>query len=616
MSEKSNMSRRRFLEATGGAASAVALTGTAVGQDTTTESGQDTTTEGGQDTTQEGGGDGDSELNLINSTMTTLDPIEATDTASGTVIQQVFDALMNYPDGAIEVETQLADDYEVSDDFTQYTFQLKEGATYHNGEEVTAQDFVYAWERLAASENSSRAYFVLDSIGIAHETTTETTEEGEEEESYEPGTLAVEASDDYTLEMELEEPFHATLPMLAYTSFAAVPEGLVDDIEGYDGEMSQDEFASESPVGAGPFEFENWATNDEASVTRFDDYHGSVANVQRVHWNIVEDANARWTYVTNQNADVFQIPTQFYDPNLLSVENTDDQGRETGTYGPVERANDETLNYQGVPTINAFYIGFNTDTVEKPARQAAAYAMNQQDVLDQIFKGRGEPSYHFTPPTIYPGGPEEYQSHAEENYPYGYNETQLDQARQVMEEAGYGQNERYSFTMTVYESSDTWEDVAVLLRDQLASAHIDMAVESAPFSTLLERGRNGNLGAYSLGWVMDWPAPDNFLQLLNPPQTDTSQAAPISYFNWSDTDAASSAEEAWATIEENRAPTDEDEQARGEAYVQMEEANWEDIALLPTYHELDQRFSYESVDISAFGAAGTSRQMYNEVSLN
>jgi peptide/nickel transport system substrate-binding protein len=599
MSEKSNMSRRSFLKATGGTASAVALTGTAVGQETTPEG-----TETGQETQAQGG-----ELNLIGRTITSLDPIRSTDTAGGRVIQQMFDGLMNYPQARIEIEQLLAQDYQVADDFTTYTFNLKEGATFHNGTEVTAQDFVYAWERLAGSPNSRRAYFILDSLGVQHETTTETTDEGEEEEVYQPGTLAVRAQDDYTLQFDLNRPFHAALEMLAYTAFAAVPEGLIGDVEGYDGEMEHQEFSTSNPIGAGPFQFESWSSNDEASVTRFDDYHGQVASVDRVHWRIIEDSNAHFTYAMNRNADAFEIPTQFYDPNLVSVEETDDLGREIGTYGPVR--NDETLGYLSVATINAFYVGFNTNSVEKPARQAAAYAMNQQDVLDQIFKGRGEPAYHFTPPNIWAGGPDQYTQHAEQNYPYGYNQTQIDQARQVMEEAGYGENNRYQFTMTVYESSDTWEDVAILLRDQLASAHIDMQVESAPFSTLLQRGRNGELEAYSLGWIMDWPAPDNFLQLLNPPQTDTSQQAPISYTNWSGTDAAEQATQAWEQVQNNLAPTDEAQQARNEAYVQIEEANWEDVTFLPTYHEALQWFNYDWVDMPAIGAAGDSRMKHN-----
>ena len=591
MSEKSNMSRRSFLKATGGAASAVAITGSAAGQETTTQ----------------GDGAAQGTLNLINSTMTTLDPIKATDTASGTVIQQIFDALMNYPDGEIEVQTQLAQGFETSEDFSTYTFNLKQGAQFHGDfGEVTAQDFVYAWERLAASDESRRAYFILDSIGVQHET--------DDEGNYQPGTLALDAIDDYTLEVSLEEPFHATLPMLAYTSFAALPEGLVGDIEGYDGEIQYQEFATSNPVGAGPFEFVRWQSNDVAEVSRFANYHGQAAQVEAVNWRIIEDDNARYTYAMNRNADYFPIPTPFYNPNNVSVEGTDDLGREFGTYGPVR--NGATLNYLAVPTINAVYIGFNTAQVEKPARQAAAYAMNQNQVINQIFKERGQAAYHFTPPSIYPGGPDAYDQHAEQNYPYGYEQTQIQQARQVMEEAGYGPNNQYEFTFTIYSGSDTWQQTAQLLRDQLASAHISMNVETAPFSTLLQRGREGNLQAYSLGWIMDWPAPDNFLQLLNPPQTDTSQDAPISYVNWSGTQAAQRATSAYEQVQDNPAPTDEAEAARNESYVEMEEANWEDVVFLPVYHRTDQRFWYGNVDISRFGAAGTSRQMYNTTELD
>jgi peptide/nickel transport system substrate-binding protein len=535
--------------------------------------------------------------------MTTLDPIAATDTASGTVIQQLFDPLMNYPNGEIEVEPLLAQDYEVSDDFTTYTFQLKEGATYHDGSEVTAGDFVYAWERLAASENSQRSYFILDSLGVEYET---------EDDGYASGSMAVEAEDDYTLSVTLAEPFHATLPMLAYTSFACYPEGIVGDVEGYDGEMEQSEFATSSPVGSGPFEFDAWSPNTEASVTRFDDYHGEVASLDGVHWQIIEDDNAVYNYAMNQNADIFGIPTAQYDPNLVSVEETDDLGRQVGTYGPMR--NDATANYLAVATINAFYIGFNTDNVEKPARQAAAYAMNQQTMVEQVFKGRGQAAYHFTPPNIYPEGPEAYSQHAEGNYPYGYNESQVDQAQQVMEDAGYDENNRYQFTLTTYES-ETWQQIAGILRDQLASAHIDMQIEQAPFSTLIERGLNGNLQGYTLGWILDWPAPDNFLQLLNPPQTDTSQADAISYVNWDGTQASQQAQQAWERIANNPAPTDQAEQARNQAYVRMEEANWEDVVFLPVYHRTDERMWYDWVDIPRFGGAGGSRQMYNQVTL-
>ncbi|WP_227353152.1 twin-arginine translocation signal domain-containing protein [Haladaptatus salinisoli] len=112
MTDTDNLTRRRFLQATGGAASAAALAGCTGG--------------GGQ-------GDGDSggkTLQLMNSPMTTLDPIKATDTASGTVIQQIFDPLMNYPNGEVAVENLLVESHEVSKDKKTYTFKLKKGAKF------------------------------------------------------------------------------------------------------------------------------------------------------------------------------------------------------------------------------------------------------------------------------------------------------------------------------------------------------------------------------------------------------------------------------------------------------------------------------------------------------
>ena len=131
------------------------------------------------------------------------------------------------------------------------------------------------------------------------------------------------------------------------------------------------------------------------------------------------------------------------------------------------------MDYLGVQTINAFYIGFNTDNVEKAAREATAYAMNQDTAVNQVFKGRGKGAYHFTPPRIYPGGRQQYNQHAKKNYPYGYNETQLQKARQVMEEAGYGPNNQYSITLTTHQST-TWQSNAKIIRDKLQSAYINL----------------------------------------------------------------------------------------------------------------------------------------------
>lgn len=613
MTDNNSLSRRRFLQATGGAASAVAIAGCTGDDSGAPEDGGS----GNQSGNQSSGGQTNRDvkenyIQLDNSTIETLDPVANTGTAGGRVIVNTCDSLMMYPDAEATVTEALASEYQVSDDNTTYTFTLKD-ATFHNGDTVTAQDFVYSFERLAASDNSKRSYFILDSLGVAHETET-VTKDGEETEVYSSGTLGVKAVDEKTLEISLSQAFHASLEMLAYASFAAVPEGIVGDIEGYDGEMEYNKFAS-SPVGAGPFQFENWEKGTAVEVSKFDDYYGTVAKTEGVHWQIIEDTQALYNYGQNKNADAIRIPSSEYDASKISIDKEDDVGRSIGTYGPMR--NGETANYMSVPEIGVFYVGFNMEAVPKPVRQAFAYAMNQQTMVQEVFKGRGEPAYHFTPPSIYPGGAKQYANHAKNNYPYGYNESQLDKARQVMEEAGYGPDNMYEVQWTQYQST-TWEDMAKIIRDQLQSAHINMKIEKAPFSTLLKRGRNGNMEVYTLGWIADWPAADNFLQLLNPPQTDTSKSAPTSYINWSSEtgDSAQAATNAWEKISNNLAPSDSAAQAREEAYVTMEEANWDDVGFLPVYHSLGERFWYDWMDIDPFGGMGESRQKLNEVTLS
>jgi len=611
MTENTTTSRRRFLQATGGAASAAAIAG-CIG--------------GGGD-----GDDGDSEqsdkrFKRIGATISTFDPVAATDTASGEVIQQMMDALTNYPNGEIETENLLADSVDISDDNTVYTFSLKD-ATFQNGDEVTAEDFVYSFERLAGSPNSRRTYFIRDSLGVTHETN-EVEIDGSTEKRYAPQSLGVTATDEKTLEIEISEPFHSVMEMLAYTAFASVPAGELGDIPGWDSdsppdyysgdemdEGTYDEFSKSSPIGAGPFEFGEWNEEENAAVERYDDYHGDTSIVAGVDWEIISDEQAAYQYSQELNSDTVSMPTSQFQQDKLTVDETDSKGRDVGTYGDLQ--NDETAQYLGVPTINSFYIGMNT-SIRKNARKAVAHVFNQPDIADQIFKNRVEPGYHFTPPGIFPGGTEGYNQHAENNYPYSYGESNIDKATELMEADGYTEDDPYEFTFTYYESgASTWGEMGERLRDQLASAHIEMTLESAPFSSLLSRGRQGNLEAYSLGWIMDWPAPDNFLQNAYPPLTNTSQegGARGLYVDWNQGSGRQAAVDAWDTIQENRGPTDDERQTRQENYLVMEEAMWEDMIMLPTHHRTDERFLYEWVDWDKFGYGGISRVMCNGVEI-
>ena len=454
-----------------------------------------------------------------------FDPVKSGDTASGTVVQNIYDGLMNYPNGETVTESLLAAEFETNDDFTEYTFTLQD-ATFHNGDPVTAEDFVYAFERLAYSPNSVRSYFILDSLGVK--------QEGGDGD-YADEDLAVFAEDEQTFRIELNQAFHATLQMLAYSSFAVYPKGIAGDSpsdeQDDEGNLTDSyrEFLEDNPVGAGPFQFDSWEKGTSVDISRYDDYYGEAANLEAVHWQVIEDDEAAYQYAMNQNADIFGIPTAQYSQDNVQNASKDESGRTVGEYGPL--ANDETAQYLKVPEVSTYYFGFNTQAVPKPVRQAVAYATNQEQLASQVFKNRQSPAYHLTPPLVYPGGGNAYDQHVQDAYPYSPGEQDIASAVQVMEEAGFSDDNRFEMTFTHYQST-VWSEIAQILQGSLSEAYIDMQIEEAQFGTLLDRGRQGNLEAYTLGWIADWPAADNFLQLIYPPNTVTGQTGVLTYTNW------------------------------------------------------------------------------------
>lgn len=537
-------------------------------------------------------------LKLTSGTVTTLDPIRATDPSTVAIIENLFDGLTTFPDGETTAELQLATDVTVSSDGRTYTASLREDATFHDGTPITASDFVYSWERLAASENSTNAYYLLEYLGVDHTTT------GGE---YDPNSMAVRALDDHTLEFTLTEPFHAALELLALPAFAVVPEGIVGDVQGYAGQTSYQSFA-ENPVGSGPFTLGHWTQNTEVTLARFADYHGVAPDLDQIHWKVVTDSTTEYTYGQNGNADLLTVPDDKYDPGKLKVSKTDAKLRRFGVYGPMQ--NGKTVSYLGTPLTRTYYIAFNADRVEKPARQAVAYAMNQREVVDDYLETRAEPAAHLTPPAIYPN--DDYAAHANDHYPYGYESTELAMATQVMEDAGYSESNMYEFTLTTYESR-TLKGISQLLQDKLGAAHVDMKYEEEYFSTYLNRLVNGDVDAYIFGWFANWPRPDDFLKNLNPPATRTDGSADGFSVNWSGTDGSEQAEQAWQQVEANMEPTGQARQVREQAYISMERANWEDVVVLPLYHPIDERFAYDGVDVAPFGGLGSTYQEYNRV---
>ncbi|WP_135667435.1 ABC transporter substrate-binding protein [Halorhabdus rudnickae] len=346
--------------------------------------------------------EGDDTVNDISGTFSSLDPIASGNTESGNKVMDMFDAPLNYVNGTVETEPLIVEDYTVSDDLTEYEFTLKEGIQFHGDYgEVTASDVVYSFRRLVESDNSTNTYFPLSVLDMEHET--------DDEGNVVSGSTGVEATGEYTFTISLNSPFGYALEVFAYSAFSVVPEGIVGDIEGYDGEMAWEEFST-SPVGCGPFVFEEWQEGNggQFRASAFEDYHGGAPSFGETHEAIITEDSAKYNYFLNENADVSEIPTPQYDPELVTEETTNDRGQTLGTYGPLEGG--KTVNMSTTPAINTYYVAFHMEKVPKPVRQAMAYVLTREDFVESVFKGRGEAAYHLTPKQVFPGGAEGYDS--------------------------------------------------------------------------------------------------------------------------------------------------------------------------------------------------------------
>ncbi|MFB6206639.1 MAG: ABC transporter substrate-binding protein [Haloglomus sp.] len=445
-----------------------------------------------------------------------------------------------------------------------------------------------------------------------------------------PGSTAVEKTGKYSFQIQLRDPFAFAVPVLAYSAFSIIPEGIVGDIQGYEGDMSYEKFSTSNPTGAGPFRFERWESGDggEFAASPFEDYHGEPADFS-LQDAIITSPTAQYNYFLNQNSDVDGIPTEKYQPNKVNL--PDKSGQKIGTYGPLE--NGKTVNMARTPTINTFYVGFNMEKVPKAVRQAMAYVINRESFVKNVFKSRGAGAYHLTPTQIFPGGADKYQSHWQgyqggstgggnfnglKGYPYSPNQNDIAAAKQVMREAGYGPDNRFKLDWLQYQSP-TWKQMANTIRSRLEAAYIDMNISSAAFGPLLSQSEKGKHEALTLGWIADYPAPQNFLQLVDPPNTvyDAEGRQPNgARLFWSkdakdDDSVRQFMVNQFDRIQNNPGTSQKAQQIRADAAVKMEEGLWASAALLPVYHRTDDLFWYDTVDYVPPGAMGASRSKAN-----
>lgn len=298
--------------------------------------------------------DGNSVTVGIAQDLDSLDPHKAVNAGTSEVLFNIFEGLMKAsPDGG--VIPAVASDYEMSDDGLTYTFTLREGVKFHNGNEVTLEDVLYSLERCAGSENDGTPLISAFSnvIGIAAD---------------EAGRVVV----------TLAAP---SLEFINSMTAAIIPAGSGSTV-------------AASPVGTGPFRFVSYVPQSSMEMVRFADYWGEGAKLDSVTFKIITDTN---TLVMGLKGGTLDMVIHL--PNTVSAE--------------VEK--DFTVLGDTMKLVQALYINNSVEPFDDVrVRQAMYYAIDVQEIIDFVCDGAGVP----TGTSMYPAFTKYFVAELADKYPH------------------------------------------------------------------------------------------------------------------------------------------------------------------------------------------------------
>jgi peptide/nickel transport system substrate-binding protein/oligopeptide transport system substrate-binding protein len=405
---------------------------------------------------------------MLGANPVTLDPALVTDAYGGSVVRQIFDGLVQL-DANLKPIPALAEFWEASRDGRTWTFTLRQGVKFHNGQEVTAQDVVYSFTRLLdAAQPLSVAELFQHIQGVK-----------EFRAGKAPSVQGLQAQDRYTFRIVLEEPLAPQLTVLGLAYTAVVPQ---EEVEKPGGDFGH------APVGTGPFKFVRWQPNQEIVLEANDQYYEGRPFLDAVVFKIIVGVKLEQTFAEflKGNLEETIIPSGKLDEM---------------------RVNPQYRQYQHVrkPTLSLQYLGFNTQMKpfdDRRVRQAFNYAVNKEAIVREIARMGDVPAVGALPPWLFGYDPD-LQG-------YGYNPAK---ARKLLAAAGYPNGTGFPVVQlwSNHQAASTQAELAAYQR-YLADIGVQVEVHFAPdWQVFRAQMEQGTVPMFRLLWQADIPDPDNML---------------------------------------------------------------------------------------------------------
>jgi peptide/nickel transport system substrate-binding protein len=359
---------------------------------------------------------------------------------------QIMEPLFTPSEDGQEALPWLAEGFEISEDKLTTTIRLKDGIKFSDGSDMTSADVKFSLEQASKSEAWGFINFPLA--------------EGE-----------IQAPDDLTVVIRTKQPWAPLIPTLALFSNAIVPQNYND--------MSHDEFF-EKPIGTGPFMIEQWTKGESLELVRNPNYwQEGKPYLDSVTFLAVPDDNARLNMLRGGQADIIEAPP-------FSV--LDSLDKEQGITAKAFPSSKTDLLY-----LNTKVEPFDDQNV----RQAVAYAIDRQAIVEAVLFGHGEPANSFIAPAV--------ASYNPDNEAPQYDP---EMSKELLSKSS--EPNGFRTTLLIPSSSDA-RTMAQIMQSNLKDVGIDVEIVTQDPNTAFGNLTEGNYEMMAFAWTTDIPHADELI---------------------------------------------------------------------------------------------------------
>ena len=406
-----------------------------------------------------------------------LDPDVTTGIPEYQIQLSLFEGLVSLNPKTLAVVPAVAESWDISADHKTYIFHLRKNARWSNGDRLTAHDFVYSWKRGLTPAMGNLYVYMLYYLKNG--------------EAYAKGKIkdfsqvGVKALDDYTLQVELEEPTPYFLQVLTHHSYFPVHQATLEKFGAF-AERGTRWTRPGNFVGNGPFKLKEWKMNRVLIVEKSPTYWDAPqVKLKEIHF----------FPISNQSTE-----ERMFRAGQLHI--TEDI--------PTEKIAEYKRKDPGVvhitPWVGTYFYRFNTTI--KPlndvrVRRALALSINREEIVKRVTKGGEIPAYTFTPPGI------------NGYYPKARLEYNIDKARQLLAAAGYPGGKGFPRLELIYNTSEKHRQVAIAIQEMWKKAlNIHITLANLDWKVFLDRESHLDYQLDRGGWIADYLDPTNFLDLF------------------------------------------------------------------------------------------------------